>query len=118
MAISLGFINLFFPINDRGKYPGGWAQFKTDYADRVAFDEHLVRYCSGSPNDIEAIVEKLHALGFETIVESDGHAYWKDCCVVEHFGKITPLRLVAACQGLSQRLPQGTEPGEVVDQPS
>ena len=85
----------------------------------VAFDEHLVRYCSGSPNDIEAIVEKLHALGFETIVESDGHAYWKDCCVVEHFGKITlPCDWLQLAKDYRSAYLRGTEPGEVVDQPS
>mgnify|MGYP000190284374 FL=1 len=120
MAISLGFINLFVPLRliDR-KYPGGWARFRQDYADGAVFDDHLVRYCSGSPNDIEAIVEKLHALGFETIVESDGHAYWKDCCVVEHFGKITlPCDWLQLAKDYRSAYLRGTEPGEVVDQPS
>jgi hypothetical protein len=53
------------------------------------FDDHLVRYCSGNPNDIEAMIDTLDALGFETIAESDGQPCWQDCCVVDHFGRAT-----------------------------
>jgi len=116
MAISLGFINLFFPIKIiEGKYPGGWAQFKTDYADRVAFDEHLVRYCSGNPNDIEAMIDTLDALGFETIAESDGQPCWQDCCVVDHFGRTTlPCGWLQLARDYRNAFLKGTEPGEVV----
>ena len=63
MAISLGFINLFVPAKahpDR-KYPGGWARFRQDYADGAVFDDHLVRFRSGNPNDIEAMIDTLDA---------------------------------------------------------
>lgn len=117
MAISLGFINLFIPIRIIEKqYPGGLTQFKRDYAGGVIFDDHLVRYCSASPNEIEAMVEKLDSLGFESIAESDGQAYWKDCCVVDHFGRITlPCGWLQLAKDYRSASLKGAAPGETVD---
>ncbi|TXG94128.1 MAG: hypothetical protein E6R15_08465 [Zoogloea sp.] len=117
MAISLGFINLFLPIRiiDQ-KYPGGWAQFQKNYADDALFDDHLVRYCSGNPNDIAAMVETLDSLGFETIAESEEQACWQDCCVVDHFGRTTlPCGWLQLAGDYRSAYLKGTEPGEVVD---
>ena len=117
MAISLGFINVFVPLRviDR-KYPGGWAQFQQDYADGAVFDDHLVRYCSGNPNDIEAMIDTLDALGFETIAESDGQPCWQDCCVVDHFGRTTlPCGWLQLARDYRSAFLKGTEPGAVID---
>ncbi|WP_374487083.1 hypothetical protein [Zoogloea sp.] len=121
MAISLGFINLFVPIKViTEKYPGGLEQFRKDYAHQITYDEHLARYCSGHPNDIRTMVEQLDKLGFDTVVESaDGQAYWKDCCVVEHFGNLTlPCDWLQVLKYGRGAYLKGTDPSEIVDVPS
>lgn len=116
MAISLGFINLFVPIRIiEQKYPGGWTQFQRDHAGSAVFDTHLVRQCSGNPDDIEARVETLEALGFDTIAESAGQTRWQDCCVVDHFGRTTlPCGWLQLARDHRSAFLKGTEPGEVV----
>ncbi|MBK8525432.1 MAG: hypothetical protein IPL58_16195, partial [Betaproteobacteria bacterium] len=88
MAIALEFIDFIVPIAViRTKYPGGWEQCLRDHefllGGRVWHDDHLFRDGAMNPGDIESLVEEWIELGFEPIVERDGHRIWKDCCVAE-----------------------------------
>ena len=74
MAIATEFIDFIVPIETiRQKYPGGWEQCLKDHENlmngRVWFDEHLFRDGAMGPLDIESIVERWEAMGFEGIIE-------------------------------------------------
>jgi hypothetical protein len=121
MSIATEFIDFIVPIeNIRQKYPGGWEQCLKDHEHllkgRVWFDDYLFRDGAMSPADIELIVERWEAMGFDGIVEEDGKKYWKDVCVCEGlFGGAT-----LACDWLAFDLKtrsaylKGTELGELV----
>lgn len=59
--------------------------------------------------------DTLDALGFETIAESDGQPCWQDCCVVDHFGRLTlPCGWLQLAGDYRSACLKGTEPGAVV----
>lgn len=121
MAIALEFIDFIVPIAViRTKYPGGWEQCLRDHefllGGRVWHDDHLFRDGAMNPGDIESLVEEWIELGFEPIVERDGHRIWKDCCVAESMFGGTTLScdwIEFGEDGQSAYL-KGTEPGIVV----
>lgn len=121
MAITTEFIDFIVPIQTiRDKYPGGWEQCLKDHESlingRVWFDDHLFRDGAMNPMDIESIVERWEAMGFEGIVVEDGKKSWKDMCVCEGlFGGATQDCdwLVIDPETRSVYL-QGTDIGEVV----
>lgn len=121
MAIATEFIDFIVPIEIiRQKYPGGWEQCLKDHENlingRVWFDDYLFRDGAMSPIDIESIVERWEAMGFEGIVEKDGMKYWKDMCVCE--GLLGGATLACDWLGFDPEMRSvylvGTEVGEVV----
>jgi hypothetical protein len=91
MAITTEFIDFIVPIKTiRDKYPGGWEQCLKDHegliGGRVWYDEHLFRDGAMNPMDIESLVERWEAMGFEGIVIENNRKFWKDICVFEMGG--------------------------------
>ena len=87
MAIALEFLNFIVPVETiKAKYPGGWEACLQDHDNliggRVWYDDHLFRDGAMSPQDIEEIVLRWEAWGFEAYEERDGMKCWKDMCVV------------------------------------
>jgi hypothetical protein len=73
MSIATEFIDFIVPIQTiRDKYPGGWEQCLKDHehliGGRIWYDEHLFRDGAMNPMDIESLVERWEAMGFEGIV--------------------------------------------------
>jgi len=86
MAIATEFINFIVPIQViRDKYPGGWEQCLQDHqhliGGRVWYDQYLFRDGAMGGADIEDIVARWEAMGFEGIVIKDNQRYWQDMCV-------------------------------------
>lgn len=121
MAINLCFIDFIVPITKiREIYPGGWE--KCIYDNRkslggpVYFDEHLFHTGAMDPADIEKLIERWSALGFEGTEVIDGKRVWKDFCVVESLLSYSAY----ACRWLIFKEYEryaylaGTEPGTIV----
>ena len=73
MSIATEFIDFIVPIQTiRDKYPGGWEQCLKDHehliGGRIWYDEHLFRDGAMNSMDIEYLVERWEAMGFEGIV--------------------------------------------------
>ena len=88
MSISTEFIDFIVPIETiRQKYPGGWEQCLKDHENlingRVWFDDYLFRDGAMGPLDIESIVERWEAIGFEGIVEKDAYPF--DASIIPTF---------------------------------
>lgn len=121
MAIALEFIDFVVPIETiRQKYPGGWAQCLAEHepliGGRVGYDDHLFRDGAMSPQDIQLIVERWEALGFETMRRIDDQLHWQDCCEIESMlgGATLPCDWISVNREERYAWLTGTDPGEVV----
>ena len=118
MSIATEFIDFIVPIQTiRDKYPGGWEQCLKDHQNliggRVWYDDHLFRDGAMNPMDIESLVEKSEAKGFEGIVTREGRKYWKDMCVFEMGGATLLCDWIDFDRETRTAFLRGTEPGEI-----
>jgi hypothetical protein len=121
MAVRLEFIDFIIPIAViENKYPGGWKQCLDDHKSaiggRVWYDDHLLRDGAMNPMDIELLVQRWRALGFEVFDQVDGQKIWKDCCVVESLfgGPTLQCDWLELTKDRRAAYLKGTEPGKVI----
>jgi hypothetical protein len=118
MSIATEFIDFIVPIQTiRDKYPGGWEQCLKDHQNliggRVWYDDHLFRDGAMNPMDIESLVEKWEAKGFEGIVTREGRKCWKDMCVFEMGGATLLCDWIDFDRETRTAFLRGTEPSEI-----
>ena len=119
MAIATEFIDFIVPIKTiQEKYPGGWEQCLKDHqhliGGRVWYDEYLFRDGAMSSIDIERVVERWEAMGFEGVAENENRKYWKDICVFEMGGPTFPCDWVDFDLETRTAFLKGVELGEIV----
>lgn len=118
MSIATEFINFIVPIKTiQEKYPGGWGQCLKDHqhliGGRVWYDEHLFRDGAMSSMDIERLVERWEAMGFEGIAENENRECWKDICVFEMGGPTLQCDWIDFDVETRTVFLKGTEPGDI-----
>jgi hypothetical protein len=124
MAINLAFIDFVIPVSRIiESYPGGWEQCLYDHRRRVGgavwFDEYLFHSGAMSGEDMDLIVSRWKAFGFESTECPDGLESWKDFCVVESLlqqviGERRPCKWLVVDPYQRIAYLYGTEPGLVV----
>jgi hypothetical protein len=118
MSIATEFIDFIVPIQTiRDKYPGGWEQCLKDHehliGGRIWYDEHLFRDGAMNPMDIEYLVERWEAMGFEGIVMENNQEIWKDICVFEMGGATLKCDWIDFDRETRTAFLKGTQLGEI-----
>ena len=118
MSIATEFIDFIVPIQTiRDKYPGGWEQCLKDHehliGGRIWYDEHLFRDGAMNSMDIESLVERWEAMGFEGIVVENNQKIWKDICVFEMGGATLQCDWIDFDRETRTAFLKGTQLGEI-----
>jgi hypothetical protein len=118
MAIATEFINFIVPISViRNKYPGGWEQCLQDHqhliGGRVWYDEYLFRDGAMSGVDIDYVVQRWEAMGFEGIVTKYNQQYWQDMCIFTWGGATLKCDWIDFDENIRGVFLKGTNPGEL-----